>query len=114
MQDVELGGQQLRKGDYVAVFQPSANRDAEAFPDPFRFDVARKDSPIVTFGHGAHLCLGAHFARLELKVFFRRLLERMPDIAPAGPMERGLGFTVLLSPIHQQPVTFTPGPRVLS
>lgn len=113
MQDTELGGQRLRKGDYIAVFQPSANRDEAAFPDSFRFDATRRDKAIMTFGHGPHLCLGAHFARLELKVFFRRLLQRMPDIAPAGPMERGLGFTVLLSPIHHQPVTFTPGHRVL-
>ena len=112
MADTEIAGQKITRGEYVAIFLPSANRDEAAFPDPFRFDVTRKGTPIATFGHGPHTCLGLHYARLELRTLFRQIVRRMPDIGPAAPMTRGRGFTILLSPIHHQPVRFTPGPRV--
>jgi cytochrome P450 len=110
--DAEVAGQRISAGDYLAVFLPSANRDEHAFGDPYRFDVTRKDSQIATFGHGPHTCLGLHYARLELRTLFKQLVTRLPDIAPSAPMTRGRGFTILLSPIHHQPVEFTPGPRV--
>jgi cholest-4-en-3-one 26-monooxygenase len=110
--DTEVAGQKISKGDYVAIFLPSANRDEEVFPDPYRFDVTRRDAPIATFGHGPHTCLGLHYARLELRTLFKQVIARMPDIAPAAPATRGRGFTILLSPIHHQPVTFTPGAPV--
>jgi cytochrome P450 len=110
--DAEVAGQQIKAGEYITVFLPSANRDPEAFPDPYRFDVTRNDSPIATFGHGPHTCLGLHYARLELRTLFRQVVRRMPDIAPAAPMTRGRGFSVLLSPIHHQPIQFTPGEKV--
>ena len=113
VRDAEVAGQKITKGDYVAIFLPSANRDETAFPDPYRFDVTRKDAPIATFGHGPHTCLGLHYARLELKTLFRQVVRRMPDIAPSAPATRGRGFTILLSPIHHQPVRFSPGAKVL-
>ena len=66
--DVELGGQQLRAGDRVGLFYPSANRDDTVFTDPNRFDIRRSPNPHVAFGGGGpHFCLGASLARKEIK-----------------------------------------------
>jgi cytochrome P450 len=87
--DLELRGQQIREGDKVVTWYISANRDEEAFPEPYRFDVARKPNEHVTFGPGGpHFCLGAHLAKLETKVLFQELLPRLRSIELAGPVER--------------------------
>jgi cytochrome P450 family 142 subfamily A polypeptide 1 len=78
--DVTLRGQSVREGDKLLLLYPSANRDAAVFDDPFRFDVARDPNPHVAFGFGAHFCLGASLARLELRVLFEELLARIPDM----------------------------------
>jgi len=91
--DVVLGGEQLSEGDKVILFYNSANRDEDVFSDPFRFDVLRAPNPHVGFGAaGPHFCLGAHLARQEIDVMFRRLFERLPDIRAVGEPDR------LLSP----------------
>lgn len=103
--DTELLGTQLKRGDYVATFPPSANRDAQAFQNPYRFDVGRgREAPVFTFGGGPHLCLGHQFARMELRIIFEELLRRFPDIEQAGPASRGQAFTMVLSPLAQLPV----------
>jgi cytochrome P450 len=86
--DVELHGQKIRGGDVLALFYPSANRDEEVFEAPFRFDVGRVPNRHLTFGIGEHICLGAHVARVELRVAFRHLLARLRDAELAGPVER--------------------------
>jgi cholest-4-en-3-one 26-monooxygenase len=87
--DTELGGRRIAEGDKVVVFYASANRDESAFADPYTFDVGRDPNPHIGFGGGGpHFCLGAHLARLELRVLFETLLERMPDISPAGEVRR--------------------------
>lgn len=87
--DVELRGQRIREGDKVVTWYISANRDDEPFPDPYRFDVARRPNEHVTFGPGGpHFCLGAHLAKLETKVLFQELLPRLRSIELAGPVER--------------------------
>ena len=78
--DIELRGEQIRAGQKVLLLYPSANRDAEHFADPFRFDIARSPNEHVAFGFGAHFCLGNSLARLELQVMFEQLLDRMPGI----------------------------------
>jgi cytochrome P450 family 142 subfamily A polypeptide 1 len=78
--DVELRGETIPAGEKVLLLYPSANRDAAVFPDPFRFDVGRTPNEHVAFGYGAHFCLGASLARLELRVFFEELLERLPSL----------------------------------
>ena len=84
--DLELGGQQIREGDRMLLLYPSANRDEAVFDDPFRFDVGRTPNDHVAFGgFGRHHCLGAQLARLELRVLFETLLERLPGIALAEP-----------------------------
>jgi methyl-branched lipid omega-hydroxylase len=80
-QDVVLGGQPIKSGDKVVLFYNAANRDEAVFADPDRFDISRRPNPHVTFGGGGvHFCLGAHLSRLEIKVMFKELFERVPDI----------------------------------
>jgi cytochrome P450 len=104
--DVEIRGKQIREGERVLLWYPSANRDEEVFPNADRFDVGRTPNEHIAFGIGEHFCLGASFARLELRVMFETLLERLPDIQLAGKPERlRSGF---IGGIKHMPVTFTP------
>jgi methyl-branched lipid omega-hydroxylase len=105
--DTVLGGTELHDGDKVIMFYNSANRDEDVFDDPFTFDVRRNPNPHIGFGAaGPHFCLGAHLARQEIEVMFRRLFERLPDIEASSPPDR------LLSPfingIKHMDCTFTP------
>jgi len=86
--DVELRGQRIRAGEKVVLLYPSANRDAGVFSHPFRFDVARTPNDHLAFGSGAHFCLGANLARLEIDLIFNAIADHMPEIALAGEPER--------------------------
>ena len=83
-QDAELGGKQIKAGDKVAMYYTSANRDPEVFADPHRFDISRHPNPHLSFGIGAHFCLGAHLARLEGRIFFEELLSTFSTIELNG------------------------------
>jgi cytochrome P450 len=87
-EDYVLRGQKIRKGDSVALFYASANRDEEVYEDPFRFRIDRDPNPHLGFGVGEHFCLGAHLARMDLRVFFRQFVDRFDRIELAGPVER--------------------------
>jgi cytochrome P450 family 142 subfamily A polypeptide 1 len=78
--DVELRGRQIRNGQKVLLLYPSANRDEAHFRDPFTFDIERSPNEHLAFGFGTHFCLGSSLARLELRVLFEQLLERLPGI----------------------------------
>lgn len=82
--DAEVRGREITAGQKVTMWYGSANRDAEFFDDPERFDVSRTPNDHLAFGFGAHFCLGAQLARLELRVTFEQLLERMPGLALDG------------------------------
>jgi cytochrome P450 len=84
--DTELRGRAIRKGQKVTVWEMSANRDEDAFDDPFRFDVGRDPNNHVGFGLGAHFCLGANLARLEIRVMFEELFARFARFEVAGPL----------------------------
>ncbi|GMV84706.1 MAG: linalool 8-monooxygenase [Dehalococcoidia bacterium] len=86
--DAEIRGQRIRAGDRLLMWYPSANRDEEVFEDPYRFDITRTPNEHLAFGIGEHFCLGAGFARRELKVMFEELFRRFPDIELAGEPER--------------------------
>ena len=84
-----LGDHTFSKGDKVVLFYNSANRDAAVFDDPFRFDVTRSPNDHVGFGGpGPHFCLGAHLARREIAVMFRRLFAELPDLEIVGEPDR--------------------------
>jgi cytochrome P450 len=82
-----LGGHRIAPGDKVVVWEGSANRDERVFRDPMSFDIARDPNPHLGFGHGAHFCLGANLARLELRVLYEELLARFRSIEATGPIE---------------------------
>jgi hypothetical protein len=81
-EDVELRGTTIRAGDKVVVWYVSANFDTEQFDEPFHFDAARSPNDHVAFGlHSPHLCLGAHLARLEMRVLFEELLPMLGTVS---------------------------------
>ncbi|MFD4864063.1 cytochrome P450 [Streptomyces sp. NPDC058412] len=86
--DTELAGRQVRAGDKVVVFHASANHDERAFTDPCRLDLGRTPNPHVSFGDGPHVCLGAHFARLQLRILYEEWCASMPAPELAGPPRR--------------------------
>ncbi|GAA2637476.1 cytochrome P450 [Dactylosporangium fulvum] len=106
--DVTLGGVAIRRGDAVLVDLTSADRDGDVFADPDRLDLARPANPHVAFGHGAHHCLGAPLARLELRVALTVLLHGVADLRPAVAPQRLLWRrTSLVRGPVALPVTWT-------
>jgi methyl-branched lipid omega-hydroxylase len=102
-----LSGTELVEGDRVLLFYNSANRDSEAFEDPFRFNVLRDPNPHLGFGAaGPHFCLGAHLARREIKVIHRELFRRLPDLAATAEPDRLRSNFV--NGIKHLPCEFTP------
>ncbi|MFL6052637.1 MAG: cytochrome P450 [Actinoallomurus sp.] len=105
--DTELGGREIREGDKVVVFYASANRDEDVFSDPYAFDIGRDPNPHIGFGGGGpHFCLGSHLARLELRVLFETLAERLPEIALAGEARRQRSN--FINGIKEMPVRYGP------
>ena len=96
--DTVLRDVEIKEGDSVALFYASANRDEDVYEDPFNFRIDRDPNPHLGFGIGEHFCLGAHLARLDLKVFFRVLAERVESMELCGPVEN----------LH---ASFVPGPK---
>ncbi len=82
--DYTIGNQQIREGESVILWYPSANRDEEIFSQPFEFQVDRTDAKQLAFGFGAHVCLGQHLARMEMAALFKELLNRVDQIELAG------------------------------
>jgi len=86
--DTELRGRQIKKGQKLVMWYPSANRDEDIFVDPDRFDVGREDNQHLAFGIGEHFCLGANLARLELVVIFQEMLKRLSNPRLVAPPRR--------------------------
>ena len=85
-QDVELGGQFIRQGEWVVMFYSSANRDETVFTDPHAFDITRWPNPHVAFGGGGpHYCMGNFLAKIQLREIFDQLLTRVPNLTVGEP-----------------------------
>lgn len=82
--DAELAGRKIAKGDWLMLSYPSGNRDEAVFEDPFAFDIARKPNKHVAFGYGAHICLGQHLGRMEMRVLWEELLPRLKSVELDG------------------------------
>jgi len=102
--DVELRGQRIEAGRKVLLLYPAANRDPAVFADPHRFDAARTPNDHVAFGIGAHFCLGANLARLELRVFFEELVRRMPTLTLVSAEPPALRPSNFICGIERLPV----------
>ena len=101
----EHDGHELAPGQMIYFLTSVANRDPEQFPDPHRFDVTRTDNKHLTFGFGAHFCLGAALARMEGQIAFRKLLERLPGLTmPEQEIVRAPNFVI--RPITQLRLTW--------
>jgi cholest-4-en-3-one 26-monooxygenase len=86
--DVTLHGVDVKAGEHLTLFYPSANRDTTVFNNPDVFDITRDPNQHLGFGIGEHLCLGAHLARNELRAVFRSLLMRLKNVELVGNEER--------------------------
>jgi cholest-4-en-3-one 26-monooxygenase len=87
--ELMLGDQLIEEDSKVVFFHVSANRDETVFSDPNRFDISRDPNPHIAFGAGGpHFCLGANLARMEIRIMFEHLLDRMPELELDGSIER--------------------------
>ncbi|AQT81739.1 steroid C27-monooxygenase [Mycolicibacterium litorale] len=87
--DVELGGVTINKGQRAGLFYSSANYDEDVFDNPFEFNILRDPNPHLGFGgNGAHFCIGANLARMEIKLIFNQIADQIPDIRKLGEPER--------------------------
>jgi cholest-4-en-3-one 26-monooxygenase len=107
-EDLDYKGHQLKAGDKVSIWYVSANRDEDVFDDPFTFDIARQPNDHIAFGGGGpHHCLGANLARMELKLFFQELTQRVPRVEATGaPVRLRSNF---IGGIKHLPVKFHAG-----
>lgn len=88
-EDTEIGGQQIKAGDRVGLYYAAANFDPEVFDDPFTFDITRDPNPHLGFGGtGAHYCIGANLARVEMNLIFNAIADVLPDISIIGEPKR--------------------------
>ena len=88
LREVVVGGQLIRTGEQVTIWNPAVNRDEDEFPQANRFDVGRTPNRHLTFGVGHHFCIGASLARIELRLLLEELLARVETIELAGPIRR--------------------------
>ncbi|QGN55068.1 cytochrome P450 [Novosphingobium sp. Gsoil 351] len=86
--DTEIAGVPIAAGDWLMINYVAANHDPAVFENPRRFDAARSPNRHLAFGAGAHQCLGLHLARLEMRILFEVLLDRIDSVKPAGDAKR--------------------------
>ncbi|GAA3466286.1 hypothetical protein GCM10018965_008380 [Nonomuraea roseola] len=108
LEDVEIAGQTIGKGQVVTISVSAANRDPERFADPETFDVTRPATVgHLTFGHGIHQCLGQQLSRIEMRVAFPALFWRFPGLRLAVPSEEvPMRTGMSIYGAHRLPVTW--------
>jgi cytochrome P450 len=111
LEDVELGGRRIERGQQVALAIGAANRDPARFDDPDAFEVARRDNHHIAFGFGIHYCFGAPLARLQAQIVVRALIDRMPSI---GLEDASVSWrpNIVLRGLQALPVRFAASDRV--
>lgn len=93
-EDTELRGRQLKANDWIMLCYASGNRDEEIFPEPDRFNIDRTPNRQLAFGNGAHVCLGQHLARMEIRILFEELLPRLKNVNLDGEPRYSESFFV--------------------
>ena len=88
--DTEVRGQKISKGDWMMLCYPSGNRDEEVFDNPFEFRIDRTPNKQLAFGYGAHVCIGQHLAKMEMRLFWEEILRRVDHIELAGEPKNSL------------------------
>jgi cytochrome P450 family 142 subfamily A polypeptide 1 len=107
VRNVELRGETIQEGQKMLLLYPSANRDAAVFERPFEFDLARRPNDHIAFGYGAHFCLGASLARLELRVFFEEVVRHLPSLELASDEAPPYRASNFICGIEKLPVRVT-------
>jgi cytochrome P450 len=102
--DTELRGRQIKENDWLMLCYASGNRDEEVFPNPDTFDIDRKPNRQLAFGNGAHLCLGQHLARLEMRILYEELIPKLKSVRLAG--EPRLSESFFVSGLKSLPIAF--------
>ncbi len=92
--DAEVNGQKIAKGEWLWLAYPSGNRDEAVFDDPDSFRIDRSGGKHLAFGYGAHLCLGQHLAKMEMRILFEELLPRLKSLEFAGEPRLSAGSFV--------------------
>ena len=104
-------GQRIEEDQKVVFFHISANRDEDIFENPDKFDIGRSPNPHMAFGGGGpHFCLGTNLARMEIRVMFQHLLDRMPDLRLDGEPQRLQ--SAFINGVKHLPIAFSPGATV--
>lgn len=99
LEDTEIGGQEVSKGDKIYLSYAAANRDPAKFEDPDKFDITRGNaSAHLSFGTGPHICIGARLAHMQLKALLKQVITRVPDIHIVGDMDmmKSIWFNAVL------------------
>ena len=103
-QDTEVAGRQVKKDDWIMLCYASGNRDEAVFEDPFQFRVDRKPNRHLAFGYGAHLCLGQHLAKMEMRILWEELLPRLESVELDG--EPAMSEAVFVNGPKRLPIRF--------
>jgi cytochrome P450 len=105
--DVELSGVKIAKGDWLMLNYVAANHDPQQFDNPRRFDASRDHNRHLAFGAGAHQCLGLHLARLEMRILFEELLDRLESVELSGEPKRA--SSTFVGGLKTLPLRFSAG-----
>ena len=103
-EDAEVGGQRIVKGDWLWLAYPSGNRDEAVFDEPDRFRADRSPNRQLAFGYGAHLCLGQHLAKLEMRILYEELLPKLKSVELAGTPR--MSQAVFVNGLKSLPIRF--------
>jgi cytochrome P450 len=103
-EDTEFAGRRLKKNDWLMLCYASGNRDEEVFEDPYAFRVDRKPNKHLAFGYGAHLCLGQHLAKMEMRILWEELIPRLKSVELAG--EPAMSEAVFVNGPKRVPIRF--------